>query len=289
MAGVNPLNGLFGLGQSQRPPGDFVQDQQQMPIQPATPFQWGAGGTRMTPEDIEMRRKQDAQMMATGMDFSPVRSWTQGMARVAQALVGGLNERRLDKASAANAAESEAAIGALGAGGAQAGSPSIAAILANPYVNDGVREAAKLRMQQDAEQQRQVALYQYKVDHPEAATPDAFDRAAARAGVRPGTPEYLKASQSAFQNTTDPYRAIPYSGPEGEGLMFKRSSDLGGGTPATGAPKQPSPASIAALTAHPEKAAEFDQMFGQGAADRILKGGAAPGGTGTFPLYPARR
>lgn len=57
----------------------------------------GPGGKRMTPEEIALMRKRNAQMIAAGSDYSPIQHWTQGLARVAEALVGGLNERRLDK------------------------------------------------------------------------------------------------------------------------------------------------------------------------------------------------
>lgn len=111
---------------------------------PATPFQWGAGGNRLTPEDIAFQRRLAAQNAAAGMDTSPVGHWTQGLARVAQSVAGLLQNRRLDKAADQNALDTQAAIGGLNGGSS---GPSIASILANPYIDDGVKDAAKLQWQ----------------------------------------------------------------------------------------------------------------------------------------------
>src|SRR3546814_19230762 len=51
--------------------------------------------------------------MQQGADFSPIGHWSQGLARVAQGLFGGMRERRADKESEANAAESNAVLQAL--------------------------------------------------------------------------------------------------------------------------------------------------------------------------------
>jgi hypothetical protein len=110
---------------------------------PATPFVFGQGGQRLTPDMIAQRSRMAQGMIASGMDTSPVGSWTQGAARVAQALVGNIQQGRLDKATARNAADSQAAASSLGKG------VNIAAILANPYVDEGVKDAAKLQWQAD--------------------------------------------------------------------------------------------------------------------------------------------
>src|SRR3546814_2208697 len=90
-----------------------------------------------------------------GADFSPIGHWSQGLARVAQGLFGGMRERRADKASEANAAESNAVLQALmgqqsgATGTAGAGNPqapdsrsAIIAALSNPYLSDDVRKFA---------------------------------------------------------------------------------------------------------------------------------------------------
>ena len=50
-----------------------------------------------TPEMLDRKRLLALAMQRQGMDFSPIKSWTQGAARLADALVGGLQERRLDQ------------------------------------------------------------------------------------------------------------------------------------------------------------------------------------------------
>lgn len=70
---------------------------------PTAPFVWGAGGAQMTPERIEAERKLAQAMMAKGMDYSPVQSWSQGASRVAQAMLGAFDDRRASQAETANA------------------------------------------------------------------------------------------------------------------------------------------------------------------------------------------
>jgi hypothetical protein len=73
--------------------------------QPApAPFVWGAGGAQMTPERIAAERKLAETLMQQGMDYSPVQHVTQGMARVAQALMGGYDYNRTNEAERANMA-----------------------------------------------------------------------------------------------------------------------------------------------------------------------------------------
>jgi hypothetical protein len=71
----------------------------------SAPFFWGGSGERLSPEAIKRRRAVAAAMLKNGMDYSPVQHWTQGLARVAQALVGGYEEGKLDRAEKTNAAE----------------------------------------------------------------------------------------------------------------------------------------------------------------------------------------
>jgi flagellum-specific peptidoglycan hydrolase FlgJ len=48
-------------------------------------------------EDRVRKRRLAEAMMAQGMDYSPVKSWTQGAARIAQALVGGYASSKYDR------------------------------------------------------------------------------------------------------------------------------------------------------------------------------------------------
>lgn len=65
-------------------------------------FTWGAGGARMTQEQIAAQKKVAQALMEKGMDYSPIQSPWQGAARVAQALYGGLESGMADKAAAEN-------------------------------------------------------------------------------------------------------------------------------------------------------------------------------------------
>jgi hypothetical protein len=59
-------------------------------------FTWGAGGAKLTPEQIALARQLLARKNAQGADTSPVGHWTQGAARVADALGDVLQEKRLN-------------------------------------------------------------------------------------------------------------------------------------------------------------------------------------------------
>jgi len=73
-------------------------------------FVWGDGGAQLTPEAIAGRRKIAEAMIAKGMDTSPIKSWTQGAARVAQAMIGAYDDKQLGQQDAAS---TKAALGDL--------------------------------------------------------------------------------------------------------------------------------------------------------------------------------
>jgi spore germination cell wall hydrolase CwlJ-like protein len=97
------------------------------------PFVWGSDGSQLTPEQIAARRKAADAMMVQGMDASPIRSWTQGLARVAQGAMGGLDYRSADNAERANADENKKLIASLLSGGSTAATPA-ASISTSPAV-----------------------------------------------------------------------------------------------------------------------------------------------------------
>lgn len=66
-------------------------------------FIWGDGGAQLTPEAIAAQRRVAQAMMQRGADYSPVQSWTQGAARLAEGLVGGWESGRADVAERQNA------------------------------------------------------------------------------------------------------------------------------------------------------------------------------------------
>lgn len=133
------------------------------------PFVYGAGGRRMTPQDIAREREIAAAMMQT--DYSPIASPWQGLARVSENVLGGLKQRGANKAQDVNRTEDDARIaallgnagGAISAGGgpgasqSSASGPNIAAILASPYAGEGVRALAKRQLDlQDMERKAQI-------------------------------------------------------------------------------------------------------------------------------------
>lgn len=65
-------------------------------------FIWGDGGAQLTPEQIAKRRQIEDALLTRGVDTSPVGSWTQGLARVADAFAGSVRRGRLDRAEKAN-------------------------------------------------------------------------------------------------------------------------------------------------------------------------------------------
>jgi len=96
-------------------------------------FTWGPGGAQMTPEQIASQRKIAEALMAKGTDTSPIQHWSQGVNRVAQALMGGYDSYRADEADKTNrAADAEMLQGLLGGGPAPAASMPPAATGASP-------------------------------------------------------------------------------------------------------------------------------------------------------------
>lgn len=94
-----------------------------------TPFLWGAGGSKKTPEQVAREREIAAALMQGGMDYSPVDHWLQGAARASQGLVGGLKDTWANEAEQEGIAGARNKFGpqiaALLGGGSMPGSPSI--------------------------------------------------------------------------------------------------------------------------------------------------------------------
>jgi hypothetical protein len=88
----------------------------------------------MTPDQIAAQRKVAQAMIERGSDYSPIQSGWQGAARVAQALMGGLESFEADKASKANS-DAEAKLLASAFGGAPPAAPAAP-------VGDGVAKVA---------------------------------------------------------------------------------------------------------------------------------------------------
>lgn len=96
-------------------------------------FVWGDGGAQMTPETIAAQRKVAQAMMARGGDYSPIASPWQGVARVAEGLLGGYEAGQADAAEKRNAAAERELLASLIAGSG-ATTPAVSAPAAAPVM-----------------------------------------------------------------------------------------------------------------------------------------------------------
>lgn len=144
--GVESMSGLLGLPYGM----SFATD---MPgVQPApaaSPFVWGQGGARLTPDQIALQQKIAASKMQG--DYSPVANVWQGLGRVADNVTGALQWRDAKKASAANTAHDQIIASLLtgsgtgtatGGAGSSPGRSAVAAALADPYLSDSTHQLA---------------------------------------------------------------------------------------------------------------------------------------------------
>jgi hypothetical protein len=228
--------------------------------QPASePFVWGAGGARMTPEDIAFQRRLAASEQQ--LDYSPVGHWLQGAARLAGNVGGMLRERRADKASEANVAEGNAVLSALMGGGdgltGPSGEDAVLAAMMNPYIPDDVK---------------QYAQAQWERKNPKPLAPTEFERMLQASGVQPGTPDWAQAMARAVENRTDPQVTVSLPG---GGIFVGPQSELanvlkGGGPVSTGPGASPPPSTLP-----PDFA--FDSPMTPTAAAPVLSGAMASG------------
>lgn len=61
-------------------------------------FIWGPNGQALTPDQVERLRERSESRLADAIDTSPVGHWTQGAARLVNALGGVMGERRANRA-----------------------------------------------------------------------------------------------------------------------------------------------------------------------------------------------
>ncbi|MCY1741154.1 hypothetical protein [Ensifer sp. SL37] len=85
-------------------------------------FVWGQGGSKKTPEQIAREREFADAILARAGDASPVGHWTQGAARVVDALGGVVRQRRADAADAEIADVNKGLISSLLGGGTSSAS-----------------------------------------------------------------------------------------------------------------------------------------------------------------------
>ncbi|WP_271612935.1 M15 family metallopeptidase [Bradyrhizobium sp. CCBAU 21362] len=103
----------------------------------AEAFTWGSGGEQETTTSRARRRLAEALMME-GSSTAPVQSWTQGLNRVAQALVGGYELSKEDQRDQQQQADAQAILAShpAFAGASSPGVAKVASALAGPVVPD---------------------------------------------------------------------------------------------------------------------------------------------------------
>lgn len=74
------------------------------------PFLWGRNGRALTPDQVEREREMAEIAKMRGASTAPVGHWTQGAARVVDALGGVLRDRRANAAEEAGLASADAAV-----------------------------------------------------------------------------------------------------------------------------------------------------------------------------------
>lgn len=205
---------------------------------PPEPFVYGKGGRRMTPEQIAREREIANAMM--GVDYSPVYSPWQGLARVSENIRGALSKRKADKAERANMDYSDQILQSLmnpGGVPSASGAPGVAspapganlgqlsAILADPYVSPQVQALAKRQLDMADFETKQRLQSQYG-EQPEIV------RLAQVVGDPNRTPAEKAAAQGRIKALNDPEIVIPglpggtYVGPRsGVGMAYGQAPD----------------------------------------------------------------
>lgn len=179
-------------------------------MKPAEPFVWGAGGAKLTPEQVAALRAQGEGMAAS--DFSPVGHWTQGLGRALSNLEGGLKVKRAERMEGENRAR-DAELAEAMAGG-RVDDATIARVLMDPNAGAGVREFAGM---------------EYAARRPKASAPTELEKLMLAANIQRGSPEWNAQLTAELRNRRDPFTTftgptIGYVGPQ-SGL----AAALGGG------------------------------------------------------------
>jgi len=185
-------------------------------LTPEAAFTWAHGGLKMTPEQAAMQRQQG--MARSRGDYSPIQHWTQGLARVADNVMGALEARNADKQLAAGADADRALMEAMAGGGVD--DTMIARALMDPNVGQGVKEFAGM---------------EYAARRPKAVAPPR-SVALSRIANDPNVPEYERAAAAAeLENIANP--VVNMNTPQG--LAVGRQNwfleNMGGGGQASGA------------------------------------------------------
>lgn len=172
-------------------------------------------GTTLTPEQVARKRAIAEQLAQSGMDYSPVQHWTQGLARVANVLAGDLEESRAAKAEKEGTDKASKAFDdALAEKDPQARMTKLLAVSNDPWASKVVQdylgaEMARQNPTPTPEQlnyqaaQRDPKFGEYQLRLREAAS---FSPTAAQKDFQfaQANPEF-----KAFQDTQNPPRPLP--------------------------------------------------------------------------------
>lgn len=146
------------------------------------PFIWGAGGAKLTPEQLLAQQEIARDRMRS--DYSPVGSVWEGLGRVADNWLGALDNKRLSKEQAAANADRSAMI-------AQMLGPDNQDLAG--AVSSGDKVVAALAG--DVLERR----------NPKARNPFEFEQMLVAGGYQPGTPEYQQQVRSMIVGKNDPF------------------------------------------------------------------------------------
>lgn len=239
---------------------------QQQNVAPAQSFTWGAGGAMLTPEDLARQREiSDARMQA---DYSPIASPWQGLARVSDNILGALQSRKLDKASQASASHSDAILKALLNPGVEGQPDPIIAALTSPNVRPEVRDLAKMQWQVKNRQPSSIPVEQDNAGNRWERQPDGKFKLV-----------FIDKAPKQFMNG-DQLVTIPNPFLNAQVGLITGGPGEQAAAPSAGPPP---PEAIAELRSDPSGAAEFNEIFGPGAAERILgTGGPTQPASGGF-------
>lgn len=202
----------------------FAPIPQQQAMQ--APFQWGKGGRRMTADQIA-REREIAEAMSA-VDYSPIHSPWQGLARLGENVLGGLRARDANKAEQSNLDYSDEILQSLmnpggvpsasGAPGVASPAPGantahLAAIVGNQFVSPQVQALAKRQLDMADFETKQRLQSQYAEPTPEERLAKvAFPNDPAR---------QLQFLQKVAQTKEDPFTSVigndsfgSYAGPQ---------------------------------------------------------------------------
>lgn len=133
---------------------------------PVAPFLWGAGGTAKTPDQVARDRQLAAALLGGSIDTSPVESWTQGLARVADAAVGAYGNWRANEAETAGRQGFQQRWDDVFGGGQTASANPVAAVLSPHHTaTDAVNGLASVPSGETAGYIRQGLINRGLPDH----------------------------------------------------------------------------------------------------------------------------